>query len=686
MKAEFWHQRWKSKEIQFHEHTANPFLVRHLHSLALPPSSRVFVPMCGKTLDIGWLLARGHRVVAAELSEDAVEQLFAELGIEARRTAAGRLIHYQADHIDVFVGDVFDVSRETLGPVDAVYDRAALVALPEEMRWRYTRHMNEVTNEAPQLLISYEYDQRLLDGPPFALSENEVAVHYGHTHELTLLEREVMPGGLKGKCPAAQSVWLLRPKPAAGDGSGGTLRQMAGLSLAMLLSSLGTSIANVALPTLAREFGASLQEVQWIVTAYLLSSTVLIVGAGRLGDLFDRRRVLMTGIAVFAVASLISGLAASLSVLIATRVAQGLGAAVMMSLTLATISEVVPKAKTGRAMGLLGAMSAAGTALGPVLGGLLLSNFGWRAIFTAHAPLGLFALVLLRHRQPSSPQAREPSRVALDVWGMMLLGISLTAYTAALTMGRGRPGWMTVALLGVAAVGTTLFVVTESRSPSPLMPHALLHDAERRTGLVLSLLVATVLMTSLVVGPFYLTYALGLTASQAGLVMSAGPLVVVLAGVPAGRLVDRHGASSMTCLGLLGIGAGTLALALLPVSFGVAGYVLPIMVMTSGYALFQTANNTAVMSKVSGDRRGLVSSLVSLSRNLGLITGSSLISTLFATASGGHDLATTAPEAVVRGMHAAFAAASGITLAGIVFALSHRRRQQLPEDLQTCCS
>lgn len=690
MKADFWHQRWNNKEIQFHEHTANPLLVRHLHSLALPPGSRVFVPMCGKTLDIGWLLARGHRVVAAELSEDAVEQLFAELGIEARKTAAGRLIHYQAEHIDMFVGDVFDVSRDTLGPVDAVYDRAALVALPEEMRRRYARHINEIANTAPQLLISYEYDQSLLDGPPFAVSEDEIAGHYGRTHELTLLERESMSGGLKGKCPAAQSVWLLRPKPKAGDEQKSsppeTRWQVAGLSLTMLLASLGTSVANVALPTLAQEFGASLQEVQWIVIAYLLAITVLIVGAGRLGDWFGRQRLLMVGVAVFAAASFLSGLAPSLGFLIATRVVQGLGAAVMMSLALATISEVVPKGKTGSAMGLLGAMSAAGTAFGPALGGLLLSLVGWRAIFTINAPLGLLALVLLRQRQTPAREAREPSRNPFDLLGMMLLGISLTAYATAMTLGRGHLGWMNVALLAVAGIGTTLFVAVESRSPSPLMPLALLHDRERRTGLVLSLLVATVLMTSLVVGPFYLTYALGLSASQVGLIMSAGPLVVVLAGVPAGRLVDRHGASSMTFLGLTAIGASTMTLALLPVSVGVPGYAFPLMVMTAGYALFQTANNTAMMSKVSSDQRGLVSGLLNLSRNLGLITGSSVITTVFATASGGQDLAITPPEAVVRGMHVAFAAATAVTLAAIVFALSHRRPQQLPEDLQPCCS
>lgn len=688
MKAEFWHQRWKNKEIQFHEQSVNPLLVTHIDSLALPPDSRVFVPLCGKTLDIGWLMSRGYRVIGAELSMDAVEELFAELGIKPRKSQMGRLMHYQADQVEVFVGDVFDLTREIVGPVDAVYDRAALVALPQEMRTRYATHVNEITQGASQLLISYEYDQSQLDGPPFAVGENEIAGHYAGTHEITLLERAEMAGGLKGKCPAAQNVWVLRRKPKATEddknGSGSPRWQIAGLSLAMLLSSLGTSVANVALPTLAREFGASLQEVQWVVIAYLLAITVLIVGAGRLGDLFGRRRLLLVGLAVFSLASVAAGLAPSLGFLIGTRLIQGLGAAVMMSLTLATISEVVPKAKTGNAMGLLGAMSAVGTALGPALGGLLLSTAGWRAIFSLQAPLGLLAFVLLRQRSSRGEAKAKPPHVPFDLPGMTLLTIVLTSYALAMILNRGRFDGTNMALICLAAMSTLLFAVVERRSATPLIPLGLLADSERRIGLVLSLFVATVLMTSLVVGPFYLTYALGLPPSQVGLVMSAGPLVVVFIGVPAGRLVDVHGAPSMTVLGLFAIGVGTLSLSLLPMAFGVPGYVLPTMVMTAGYALFQTANNTALMSKVSSDQRGLVSGLLNLSRNLGLITGSSAISTLFATASGGHDLATTAPESVSHGMSITFGVAFGITLISLVLASSHRRSQPLSEAAQSC--
>lgn len=151
---------------------------------------------------------------------------------------------------------------------------------------------------------------------------------------------------------------------------------LASLSLSMLLSSLGTSIANVGLPTLAQAFNASFQAVQWVVLAYLLAITILIVSVGRLGDLTGRRRLLLAGIVLFTLASALCGVAPTLGLLIAARAAQGLGAAIMMAITMAFIGETMPKAKTGSAMGLLGTMSAIGTALGPSLGGVLIAGLG----------------------------------------------------------------------------------------------------------------------------------------------------------------------------------------------------------------------------------------------------------------------------------------------------------------------
>jgi hypothetical protein len=131
MDASFWREKWARNQIAFHEAQVNPLLVAHFQRLALPAGSRIFVPLCGKTLDIPWLLARGHRVAGIELSEIAVQQLFRDLGVTPRLTVLGTITRYSAPGLDIFHGDIFDLSRDGLGAVDAVYDRAALVALPE---------------------------------------------------------------------------------------------------------------------------------------------------------------------------------------------------------------------------------------------------------------------------------------------------------------------------------------------------------------------------------------------------------------------------------------------------------------------------------------------------------------------------------------------------------------------------
>lgn len=210
MDASFWHQRWEKNDIAFHESTVNPLLVKYFKDLSLAKGSRVFLPLCGKTLDISWLLSKGYRVAGAELSKIAIEQLFTELGIEPERSRINRIDHYSAKNIDIFVGDIFDLSSEILGPVHAIYDRAALVALPEEIRKRYTAHLTQMTNKAPQLLICYEYDQSLMEGPPFSISNEEVNQLYRENYDLILIVSTNVPGGLKGKCAAKENVWLLK--------------------------------------------------------------------------------------------------------------------------------------------------------------------------------------------------------------------------------------------------------------------------------------------------------------------------------------------------------------------------------------------------------------------------------------------------------------------------------------------
>ena len=393
------------------------------------------------------------------------------------------------------------------------------------------------------------------------------------------------------------------------------------LSLSMLLASLGTSIANVGLPALAHVFNASFHAVQWVVLAYLFAITAVIVNAGRLGDRLGRRQLLLSGLLLFAAACALCAVAPSLPWLIGARVLQGLGAAVMMAMTLAMVGETVSRERTGRVMGWLGTMSAVGTAMGPSVGGMLLSLWGWRALFLVGAPLGMLAAALAFHYLPADRQA--PAATSGD--------------------GFWRP----------------------------------LKDPALRAGLAMSALVSAVIMSTFVVGPFYLSRGLGLDAAWMGLAMAVGPCVSALNGLPAGQLTDRLGSQRMTRAGLGVMGLGALLLA---VASGLIAYLGSLILLTLGYSLFQAANNTAVMSDVEPASRGTVSGLLNLSRNLGLIFGAWALGAVFAWASP--DVTHATAQTVANGLHVTFGVALALIVTASTFAWRRNSAENCPQNVR----
>lgn len=387
------------------------------------------------------------------------------------------------------------------------------------------------------------------------------------------------------------------------------------LTLSMLLASLGTSIANIALPTLAEAFSAPFVQVQAVVVAYLAALTISVVIAGRLGDRCGLKPMLMAGLTVFAVASVLCGVAPTLWLLIGARALQGIGAAFLMTLAMALMRQTASEARMGRAMGLLGTVSALGTALGPSLGGLLIAVTGWRGIFWVQFPLAAIASILAFATLPSDPgKGTAPSA---SLWSVLDRG---------------------------------------------LVPN-----------LLVNLLVAAVMMTTLVVGPFYLGLGLGLKATQVGFVMAIGPVISIFSGVPSGRLVDACGSGRVLAVGLALLAVGAFLLAFLPNMIGIAGYVLSIIVLTPGYQLFQAANNTAALADVPKDRRGTVSGLLSLSRNIGLITGASAMGAVFSFGVGTEEFAHATASAIAVGMRLTFLLAGGMMISAIAIAIAFGR-------------
>jgi MFS family permease len=354
----------------------------------------------------------------------------------------------------------------------------------------------------------------------------------------------------------------------------------------------------------------------------------------------------------------------------------------MMALTVALVGETVPKERIGSAMGLLGTMSAIGTTLGPSLGGVLMAGPGWRMIFLVNVPVGLLNLLLARRTLPvDRREPRTEHRSGFDGAGTLLLAATLAAYALAMTLGRGHLGPLNLALFLAAVVGAGTFVRVEARVASPLIRPAMFRDPVLRASLAMSTLVSTVIMATLVVGPFHLARGLGLRTALVGLALSAGPLVAALTGAPAGRLVDRLGAGWMTIAGLVGMAAGSSVLAVMPARFGIVGYLAPLVVVTASYALFQVANNTALMTGIRPDQRGVASGMLSLSRNLGLITGASFMGAVFAFAAATTDFATARPEAVATGTRTTFAVAAILILAALAIAVGNRDRKVGPGRL-----
>ncbi len=400
-----------------------------------------------------------------------------------------------------------------------------------------------------------------------------------------------------------------------------------GPGLSITLGSLGISSAAVTLPDLAQAFPNGRLDTTFVVTAYILAMTALIVPIGRAGDLFGKRIVLMGGLCLFATGALFAYTASTLPILIISRLIQGTGAAAMMAIPLAQLRDVVPIGEMGRWMGLMGALSAIGTASGPAIGGMILSTFDWRAVYVLQAPAAIIALALcLGFAAPEKSRSQRPD---LDIAGAITLALFLAAFSffmSDVAHGFDRTAGLT---LGVAVASLIGFLKIEARVAAPIIPLDLLQSAHLRLSLLMNTMVSIVMLGILVVGPFYLTMGLGLSTAQMGLVMSAGPLSAFLSGVPAGWLTEKLGTQRALTLGAAVMTLASCAMAILPYLFGLWGFLLTFVILAPSFQLFLIGLQTSVMEKAPEADRGVTAGLINLSRSFGFVLGTSAISTIF---------------------------------------------------------
>lgn len=449
---------------------------------------------------------------------------------------------------------------------------------------------------------------------------------------------------------------------------------VATVCIGAFMGQLDASIVTLAFPTLRHQFDASLAGVQWVGQAYLLTLIGLLPAVGRYADMIGRKLLYTYGFVIFIVGSALCGLAPSLAILVGFRVVQGVGAAMLQANSVAIITGAVPRDRLGRAIGIQGAAQAAGLALGPAAGGLLLSLGGWRLVFFVNVPAGLVGCVLGWFLLPRSRHLAPRSR--FDWAGLGLFLPAICALLLALSYGTDN-GWTSAPVaagFGLAVVLLGVFVRRERRATAPMVDLLLFRRVPFSAGIVSGLLSYLVLFGVLTVVPFYLEVARRASPASAGLQLLVVPLGLALAAPIAGRVADRIGARPLT---VGGIAVTAVALAVSIPLRHQAGMFLPALALAGiGLGVFTPPNNAAIMGSAPAHQSGMASGMLNMTRGLGTSLGLALAGLAY-TIGAGAGTATASGAASGYDDAAVFLAAVAIA-AALVAAL--RGRAKLSHD------
>jgi len=407
------------------------------------------------------------------------------------------------------------------------------------------------------------------------------------------------------------------------------------IALGVIMATLDASVVNIALPTLQRQFAARFTTVEWVVLAYSVTITGLLLSAGRLADLSGRRRVYAVGLALFTLASAACGFAPTIGALIGARVVQGIGAALVSANGSALLVSAFPLEERGKVLGAFGAMVGIGLAVGSPLGGIVIAHASWRWIFFVNVPLGLLTLWLLRARVPADAPAGEHApgtAPRLDLGAAAAWCAALTTLMLALSRGPAI-GWrhpLVAALFAATALALGLFAWLERRSSAPMLPLELVLGP---LGAAVSLTLVSQALT-IAVGlhvPLYLEEVLHEGPQQSGFWNTLLPLAALLFAPLSGRLSDRVGARALTTIGMALTAGGFVALAGLGTAPRPWHLFAGLALVGAGQGLFSVPNASALLSLVPRARLGIASGLQGTTRNLGFSSGAALMGALMAS-------------------------------------------------------
>lgn len=404
---------------------------------------------------------------------------------------------------------------------------------------------------------------------------------------------------------------------------------MTAVAMSIFLATIDGSIVNVALPTLTHELNSSFALVQWVVLAYLLTQTTLMLSIGRLADMIGKKSIFTAGFVIFTIGSVLCGLASTVQWLIAFRVLQAVGAAMTLALGIAIVTEAFPPQERGKALGITGSIVSIGVVIGPTLGGILIDALSWHWIFFVNLPVGIVGTFLAIRFVPALQPAGQQR---FDYWGGITLFIGLLALLLALTLGQG---WgfddgRVLALLAIFLLFTAVFVYIEWRAEQPMIDLRLFRNRLFSVNLITGFITFIAIAGTFILLPFYLEGILGYDVRRVGFLLAAVPIALGISAPLSGALSDRFGTRPITVLGLAILLLGYYAISRVHTEMSTAGYLVRFVLIGLGMGIFQSPNNSAIMGSAPRSQLGVASGLLSLTRTLGQTTGIALFGAFWA--------------------------------------------------------
>lgn len=447
---------------------------------------------------------------------------------------------------------------------------------------------------------------------------------------------------------------------------------LATVSIGTFMATLDSSIVNVALPTISGQLQSDLSTLQWVVTSYLLTISSLLPIFGRTADLIGRKKVYSLGFLIFTLGSVFCGLAENIWFLVGTRVLQAVGASMLMANSAAIITAIFPPRERGKALGLIGTVVALGSLTGPALGGLLIGLTSWRAIFYINLPIGIIGYLAARSILPTDETRKDKER--FDFTGATTFTFGMISLLLGVNHGVDW-GWVSFPVLFSLGLGLALlilFLITERKVQHPLIDLSLFRNRPFLMGNFSGYLSFVAMFANNMLLPFYLQHILNYSPSQVGLLMTAFPVMLAIVAPLSGHASDKFGPVILTTSGLIITALGLFYFSMLQASAHLYQIVLGSMLLGLGTGMFQSPNNSNVMSSVPPQKLGIAGGINSLVRNLGMVTGIAFSVSLFEALGG---VTNPSPKQIgifMSAYHTVMLVAMAVAIIGAIISLNRK--------------